>query len=180
MNARHPTCGFGPSRLRFSALFRLTALAASGVILTSSVGCSWWRSLTGQSQPEKSSRIDDTTPTTLPATTQVTSVDVAPVPPNLSTANRAVLEGALPGTSPLVYLVESNGTLRVRNIGTDEEIIRFDAKAGQIVRVDVTGVYLAGKPVIGANLAPGRYSIEIVPPMDVIRSTQKRSAPQSQ
>jgi hypothetical protein len=119
--------------------------------------------------------------TTRPATTRITASNLTPTPPNLMPTNRAVVQGKLPGTAPLLYLVDSDTSLRVRNVGTDEEIIRFDAKAGQIVRVDVTGVYLANKPVIGANLAPGEYAIDIVPPGDGgIRSTQQRNVLQNQ
>jgi hypothetical protein len=95
-------------------------------------------------------------------------------------ANRPVVQGRLPAPRPLVYLVEVDGTIRVRNTQTNEEIANFEAKATQIVRVDSSGVYLANQPVIGANLAPGTYAIEVVPPTSGIQSTQQRDVLQSQ
>lgn len=152
---------------------RLLTLTACGFVLTGG-GCSWWRSMTGQTAENDTSNAEIAT--TRPATTQMSDISVAPVPSNLTPANRPVVQGPL----PLFYLVEQTGTLRVRNTQSGEEIISFDARATQIVRVDTSGVFLANKPVIGANLVPGNYAIEVVPSTAGIQSTQQRNALQSQ
>ncbi len=157
-------------------LARLTLVAACGFAVTASTGCSWWQSLTGTGpQPDDVAKAPRAT--SRPATTQFTTAEVTPLPPNLLTENRPVVQGKL----PLVYLVEANGTLRVRNTQTNEEIISFDAKATQIVRVDTKGVFLAGKSVIGATLIQGEYAIEFVySDADGVRSTQQRDVIQTQ
>lgn len=156
------------SNVHTARLLRASILLACAAALSTSAGCSWWRSMTGQTEVAPA---DDVTATSRPATTQLTSEDVRPVAPQLEIANRPVVQGAL----PLFYLVETDGVLRVRNVESKEEIITFPAKAMQIVRVESAGVMLANEPVIGATLAPGTYAIEIVPPnANSIRSTQKR------
>jgi hypothetical protein len=162
------------SQLR-NACLRSSLLVICALLLPGT-GCSWWRSITGN----KTETPDAEVATTRPATTQISRRDVTSLPPNLPPPNQPVVTGKLPGPVPLVYLAVADGTLRVRNVDTDEEIIRFDTKAGQIARVDNTGVYLANKPVIGANLAAGTYAIEIVAPNAGIQSTQQRNVLQSQ
>lgn len=160
-----------PGTNPLKAFARLALIAACGVVFSTSAGCSWWRSLTGQDTSPGTA-----TPTSRPAATQSTFSDVAPVPPALAPENRPVVQGPL----PLIYLVEANGTLRVRNVRSGEEIITFAAKASQIVRVDAGGVFLANAPVVGANLLPGEYAIEMVPPTDGIRTTQQRNVTEKQ
>lgn len=153
---------------------QLLTLALCGLLM-GAPGCSWWRSITGQKDDAPATESE----AARPATTQISDINVAPVPPALAPRATTVVEGRLPEKT-LVYLVERDGLLRVRNVGTGEEIISFDAKANQIVRVDSTGVYLANRPVIGATLAPGRYVIEVVPPATGIQSNQQRSVLQNQ
>ena len=94
-----------------------------------------------------------------PSTTQQTYNSSQQVPLSLQPAHRPVVQDQL----PLIYLVESNGTIRVSNVDTGEEIITFPVKESQIVRVESKGVLLANKQVIGAQLSPGTYAIEMVP-----------------
>ena len=102
-----------------------------------------------------------------------------PLPPSLQVISRPVTTGRLPQDGFIVYLIESDGPVRVANVDTGEDITIFDARAGQIVRVNSRGVTLANQPVIGATLAPGTYGIYKVPPGDagVVRSTQGTSIP---
>lgn len=144
-------------------------LAGCAALLVGVPGCSWWNRVTGASDSPS-----DDLATTRPATTQFSTQDLAPVPPALQNTNRPVVQGPL----PLVYLVEADGTLRVRNVETTEEIITFEVKMSQIVRVETRGVLVANKPVIGANLAPGQYAIEFVyPDAGAVRSNQLRTGP---
>lgn len=107
--------------------------------------------------------------TTRPVTTRESWSSAQPLPQALQPTNRPVVQGQL----PLIYLVESECTIRVTSVSSGEEIIAFPAKASQIVRVEPRGVLLAEKPVIGASLAPGEYAIEIVQPnLGVVRSSQ--------
>ena len=136
-------------------------------------GCQWIHSMSGQTESDDKAL----GATSRPATTQLSSHSVSPVPAGLETTNRPVVQGPL----PLIYLVEADGMLRVRNTESGEEIVTFAVKAMQIVRVETMGVMLANKPVIGANLSQGNYAIEVVnPDSNAVRSTQKRSVLQSQ
>lgn len=143
------------------------ALAATACFFLLAGGCSWF----GQSKSGPDSTTEAQRVTTQPATTQLSGESITPLAPVLQQTSQAVVRGPL----PLVYLVEADGTLRVRNVETSEEIITFDVKAAQIVRVDTKGVFLASKPVIGANLAQGTYALEIVSNSNGVRSSQKRT-----
>ncbi len=139
----------------------IVLVACAAIVLA---GCSLFRS---QEEPQSATATDS--PTSRPATTRISHQDVSLLPSDVQTDNHPVVRGPL----PLVYLVENDGTLRVRNAETDEEIITFDAKRNQIVRVESRGVFVAGKSVIGANLAPGKYAIEFVyPDANAVRATQ--------
>lgn len=144
------------------------SLLALACVATIAGGCAWF----GKSEEPTDSTSDATQLTTKPSTTQLSGENISPIAPVLQQASQAVVRGPL----PLVYLVESDGTMRVRNVGTNEEIITFDAKAAQIVRVDTRGVFLASQPVIGANLAQGTYALELVS-SDIhgVRSKQTRT-----
>lgn len=122
----------------------LTAAACCAV-----AGCGMFHSV---------SEADDDQPIK-PASTQQTYSSVQPVPAALQPGNRPVVQDQL----PLIYLVETNGTARVTNVETGEEIASFPVKESQIIRVESKGVLLANKRVIGAQLAPGTYAIEMVP-----------------
>lgn len=114
-----------------------------------------------------------------PPTTQPTPRESStPLPQVLQPVSRPVIVGRLPEDGFLVYLVESDGPIRVANIDSGEEIVTFNAKAGEIVRVNPRGVALANQPVIGATLAPGNYGIYKLPPQGAgaVRTTQRRTA----
>ena len=97
------------------------------------------------------------------ATTQQSYNASAQVPQSLQPGHRPVVQDQL----PLIYLVESNGVIRVTNVESGEEIATFPVKESQIVRVEAKGVLLANKKVIGAQLAPGMYAIEMIPAGEV-------------
>jgi hypothetical protein len=126
---------------------RIVAIATLG--LAAGTGCSWFRSsdTTADNEPIK------------PSTTQQTYSSSLQVPLALQPGHRPVVQDQL----PLIYLVESNGTVRVSNVDTGEEIVSFPVKESQIVRVESKGVLLANRQVIGAQLSPGTYAIEMVP-----------------
>lgn len=163
MHAEVPTAD-GLCRLKRVGLATVVAISLASVS-----GCSWWNSMIGK---DDSASAPDGFATTRPATTQVSTQDIAPVPPAIQISDRPVVKGPL----PLVYLVEADGTLRVRNVDTNEEIITFPVKASQIVRVESKGVLVANKSVIGATLVPGTYAIEFVyPDSNAVRSNQTRT-----
>jgi hypothetical protein len=134
-------------RFRFRPARLIAAIAAAGLAAVS--GCSMFHT---------SSEADATEPLK-PSTTQQTYSSAQQVPLALQPGHRPVVQDQL----PLIYLVESNGTVRVSNVDTGEEIVSFPVKESQIVRVESKGVLLANRQVIGAQLAPGTYAIEMVP-----------------
>jgi hypothetical protein len=148
------------TRSRFRSARTIATLAAVGLAAVS--GCSMFHS---------ADEADATDPLK-PSTTQQTYNSSQQVPLSLQPTHRPVVQDQL----PLIYLVESNGTIRVSNVDTGEEIITFPVKESQIVRVESKGVLLANKQVIGAQLAPGTYAIEMVPsdsvPAGMLQSSQ--------
>lgn len=135
---------------RSQKFVRASRSAALLLAAATIAGCSMFRS---------ADNADEGTVPIQASTTQQSYSSSMTLPQALQPGNRPVVQDQL----PLIYLVESNGTCRVTNVETGEEIASFPVKESQIVRVESKGVLLANKQVIGAQLAPGTYAIEMLP-----------------
>ena len=156
---------------RFFFASPLRRFVACSLLLVPLTGCSTirgWFGMNDEPVGTKPVQADAGVPSQYSAAPvlQAPAPSSTPVAPELRPISRPVVVGRLPEDRFLVHLVDSDGPVRVANVETGEEIVTFDARAGDIVRANVRGVTLGGQPVIGAALAPGTYGIYKVLPGD--------------